>query len=395
MNRYEKIQIGDTAEIKHFVTQNDIEHIVELSGDNNKIHVDNDYVSKTSFKKPIVHGMLGVSFISAILGTKLPGHGSVWVSQNLEFLLPVRVGDELTIRVEVLKKIDRMMMIELQTDIFNQNMQKVTSGIGKAKIIEQEIEEVEEEKKKQNKIALVIGGTGGVGKAACIQLAREGFDIAIHYHQNKELAYKIKEEIFSLNRKAICVRADITDISQVEQMIEKVVAEFETISVLVNCSTLAIPTIKFEDIEWNIIQKHIDINVKGNFNILKYVVPVMEKNKYGKIITITMQAAESLPVAQWLPYITGKSALAGFSKALAIELAPKGIRVNMLSPGLIDTDLISNIPEKERLLIASKTPLRRLAKTGDIANAIVFLASETSDFMTGETIRINGGQVML
>jgi 3-oxoacyl-[acyl-carrier protein] reductase len=121
----------------------------------------------------------------------------------------------------------------------------------------------------------------------------------------------------------------------------------------------------------------------------------MEKNKYGKIIAITMQAAEVLPIARWLPYITGKAALGGFSKALAMELAPKGIRVNMISPSLVDTNLISDIPETDRLIIASKTPLRRIAKPEDIANTIFFLASAESDFITGETIRVSGGQIML
>lgn len=395
MNRFDIIKVGDKAELKHTVTQADIENFVELSGDDNKIHVDTEYVSKTSFKKPIAHGMLGVSFISTILGTKLPGHGSVWVSQNLEFLLPVRVGDELTIKAEVLKKTERMQIIELQTDIFNQYNQKVTTGTAKAKIIEQEIQAEPEKEKNSKKIALVIGGTGGVGKATCLKLAKDGFHIAVHYYQNKELAKSIKDEIVSQGQKAICVTADITDNLQVREMVDNIVQNYETISVVVNCSTISIPNIKFEDTEWELIQKYIDIIVKGNFNVLKYVVPIMEKNKHGKIITITMQAAECLPVAQWLPYITGKSALSGFSKALAVELAPKGIRVNMISPGLTDTDLIADIPEKERLIIASKTPLRRIAKPEDVANAISFLASEKSDFITGETIRVNGGQVML
>ncbi|HEV3251814.1 MAG TPA: SDR family oxidoreductase, partial [Puia sp.] len=106
------------------------------------------------------------------------------------------------------------------------------------------------------------------------------------------------------------------------------------------------------------------------------------------------QAIET-PNAEWLPYITAKTALHGFGKALAVELAGKGIRINMISPGMTETDLIADIPEKARLVTAAKTPLRRLAKPGDIASAISFLASDKSDFITGETLRINGGQVMI
>ena len=136
MKNYEEINIGDTAEIKHTIIQTDIEKFVDLTGDDNKLHVDEDYASTTSFKKPVAHGMLGATFISTIIGTKLPGDGALWFSQNLEFLKPVRVGDELRITAKVIKKIDRTRTIELQTDIYNQHKQKVTTGISKVKLVE-------------------------------------------------------------------------------------------------------------------------------------------------------------------------------------------------------------------------------------------------------------------
>jgi 3-oxoacyl-[acyl-carrier protein] reductase len=110
---------------------------------------------------------------------------------------------------------------------------------------------------------------------------------------------------------------------------------------------------------------------------------------------VTSQWSEALPMAQLLPFITAKGALSSFAKALATELASKGISVNIVSPGLADTHLIADISEKDRLLIASKAPLRRLATPEDIAGAIGFLASSQSAYLTGETIRVNGGQSML
>ena len=120
MRKFNSILVGDKAELIHVITQSDINQFVELTGDDNKLHVDVEYASTTSFKKPVAHGMLGASFISTIIGTKLPGDGALWYAQNLEFLQPVRVGDELRITAEVTKKIDRTKTIELQTDIFNQ-----------------------------------------------------------------------------------------------------------------------------------------------------------------------------------------------------------------------------------------------------------------------------------
>jgi len=181
MSKFEDIKIGDRAELKHVITQNDIEKFVELTGDDNKLHVDKEYASKTIFKKPVAHGMLGASFISTIIGTKLPGDGALWFSQNLEFLLPVRVGDEITIRAEVIRKLERDKVIELKTDIFNQDKQKVTTGQAKVKVIERELKnEPTAEDNKVPKTALVIGGTGGIGKATCLTLARDGFDVIVH-----------------------------------------------------------------------------------------------------------------------------------------------------------------------------------------------------------------------
>ena len=128
-SRYSKVNVGDTETIKHTITEADINTFVSLSGDNNKLHVDADFAKKTSYKKPVAHGMIGASFISTIIGTKIPGDGALWYSQNLEFLLPVRVGDTLTVVASVLKKIDRQNSIELQTDIFNQYKQKVTPPV--------------------------------------------------------------------------------------------------------------------------------------------------------------------------------------------------------------------------------------------------------------------------
>ena len=121
----------------------------------------------------------------------------------------------------------------------------------------------------------------------------------------------------------------------------------------------------------------------------------MKKLGYGKFIFLTSQVTENVPPANWSFYTTAKYSLNGFAKSLAVELAAHNINVNLVSPGMTETNLIADIQEKTKLLVAAKTPLRRLAKTEDIANAISFLASDKSDFMTGETIRVNGGQVML
>jgi 3-oxoacyl-[acyl-carrier protein] reductase len=394
--RYNEIEVGMVKELTHKLTQDDIKRFVELTGDDNRLHTDIEYASKTSFKKPVAHGMLGASFISTIIGTKIPGDGALWFSQSLEFLLPVRVGDSLTIIAEVVKKDDRNCIIELKTDVVNQNKQKVIQGFAKVKVIEQEKSNQisVEESLIDKKIALVIGASGGIGSAVCKALANAGFDIGIHYYSNLTLAENLLSEVLTTGRKAFLFKADITVSNEVKEMVSDVLNRMGTITALINCTTSKIPTIKLADLQWVDFEVHINNQINGTFNLVKNIVPIMEKNGYGKIITINSQALDN-PSADWLPYITAKGALMGFTRALAFELAPKGIRVNSVSPGMTDTDLVSDVPDRVKLVIAAKTPLRRLATTEDIARSVVFLASENSDFLCGETIRVNGGQIMI
>ena len=394
MKKYNSIKIGDNAEIKHIITQEDIKIFVDLTGDDNKLHVDEEYASTTPFKKPIAHGILGASFISTIIGTKLPGDGALWYSQNLEFLQPVRIGDELRITAEVINKIDRTKTIELQTDIYNQHRQKVTTGISKVKLVETTLPNEKEKKTEPRKTALIIGGTGGIGSATCIQLAKDGFDVVIHYLTNIAKAGELKNQLEIIGRKAIVVTGNIVSFSDVQEIKEKSIRALDGISVIVNCSTIPVPNIKFSDLEWEDMKAHYNANIKGTFNLLKAFVPAWEKEHFGEFIALTTLYTEKQN-AQLLPYITSKTALNGFVKALAFELGPKGIRINLVSPGMVDTQLIADVPEKTRLLSAAQTPLRALASAEDVAGAISFLASDKSNYLTGETIRVNGGQFML
>lgn len=392
MARFDEILVGQVAELEHVVTEKDLERFVELTGDDNRLHVDPSFAARTSFKKPVAHGMLGASFISTIIGTRLPGDGALWFSQSFEFLLPVRVGDKLTVRAEVLKKIDRMQVIELQTDIYNQLRQKVTTGVAKVKVVEFEEESVAEPKPARS-VALVVGGSGGIGAAVCRNLAAAGFDVAVHCRTQTEKAAVVARSVEETGQKAIVVTADIRQEATVGEMVHKVQRHLGDITVLVNCATAPMAPIRWSDVQWQDIEAHLQTALQGAFHLVRHVAPQMEANNYGKIIHISAQTIDA-PMGGQLPFITAKAALQGFSNALAIELAHAGIRVNLVSPGMTDTDQLSEVPERIRLMAAARVPLRRLAKPEDVAGAVAFLASKQSDYLTGETIRVNGGQVM-
>jgi 3-oxoacyl-[acyl-carrier protein] reductase len=396
MSKFSKIKLGDKAELRHKISASDIDAFVDLTGDDNKIHINNEYAQKTSFKKPVAHGMLSASFISTIIGTKLPGDGALWFSQKLSFLLPVRVGDEILVKAEVVKKIEKQNIIELSTDIFNQKNQKVVEGLASVKVIEPEVESEEQLEEPDEKIALIIGSTGGIGTSVSKRLALEGYKLILHYNKNKALANNLKNELEELSgNKPIVVQADITDEHSVFNLFSRIERDYNTISAFVNCATFPIPQTPFLQIGWEEVSNQLDINLRANFLLLKRVIPIMLKKKKGKIITISTEAIESTPASDWISYVTAKSALSGFVKSLALEFGPKGININMVSPGMTDTDLISDIPEKARLLYAAKVPSRRLAKPEEVAGVVKFLVSEDSNYMVGETIRLNGGKNMI
>lgn len=398
MDRYEEIKVGDYAELRHTITAMDIEKFVDLTGDDNRLHVDAEYASKTSFKKPVAHGMLGASFISTLIGTKLPGDGALWFSQSLEFLLPVRVGDEITITAKVLKKVDRERVVELQTDIFNGNKQKVTSGIAKVKVVAilPEIVEVEAftGNKVEKKVAVIIGATGGIGAATARKFAENSYDLVLHYNANADKAKALRDELQKLGGKVSIVQGDIRKFETVEKLYEASQRISPNVNAVVHAATISLIAVAWEDLEWEMIQSQIDINIKSSFLLAKRFLPLMKSDNSSGFVFVSTQSVET-PVTNLMHYITAKSALVGLAKSMAIDFAKKGVRVNLVSPGMTETDLISEVPQKARLLIEAKCPRHRLARSVDVANAIYFLASEEADYLTGETIRVNGGMVML
>lgn len=393
--RYEDIYVGQKESLRHKVTQSDIEKFVDLSGDDNKLHVNKEFAAKTSFKKPVVHGMIGASFISTIIGTKIPGDGALWFSQTLEFLLPVRIGDEITVTAEVTKKIDRDRTIELNIEIQNQNRQVVTRGVSKVKVLEEleaAVETLRQETEK--KVALVVGATGGIGSAVAKQLAMDGYDVVLHYHSNKDKANLLKKEIEEQTEaNAYTIQADINDERDIENLVNQSMREAYRVDCYVNCASTPIPPINVTDLNYSDFEKQMDLNIKINLSFIKKLLPQMLERKYGKIITVGSLFSDK-PNPNLVHYATAKAALEGFTRAMAFELAPKGIRVNMVSPSMIATDLTADIPEKMKLLSAMQTPLRRLATPEDVAGAVSFLASNKSDYLSGEVIHINGGQLM-
>lgn len=393
MNSFEEIKIGDTAEILHEITEDDVKRFSDLTGDTNPLHIDETFAATTTFKKRIVHGMLAASFVSTIIGTKLPGHGSLWMSQNLRFLRPIRIGDTIHIVAKVTHKSISQRVLTLETIIFNEYNQKVIEGEAKVKVLKKTKENIEMNNTKHG--AIVTGASRGIGAAIAVKLAKDGFGILINYRESKEEAESVLKKIIENGGKAYIFQADVRDQNKIEEMVRYALEKFSKIDLLVNNATSSVLTKSFEELLWTDIQEHIDVQLKGAFNTCKTVIPHFVANKRGKIINIGSIFIDNVPPSKLYGYVVVKTALSSFTKSLALEYGPKGLNINMVSPGMTETALIADLPEKVKMITEMQTPLRRLAKPEDIANVVSFLASDSANYLTGETIRVCGGQIMI
>ena len=391
---FEEIKVGDSASIERQIRAADVRQFADLTGDDNPLHVDREYAETTAFKDIVVHGMLGASLLSTLVGTRLPGEGALWISQSFDFLLPVRLDDTLTVSCTVKVKHERERLLELDARIENQRKQTVLSGKGTVRVLEPPSTAAEPPPARPA-VAIVSGGAGGIGRAICRTLANDGHAIVLTYRSQQTRTSNLVAEINESGGQALAVQADITDEAAVQKLVEATTKKFGGVGALIHSVSPPIHAANFEDITWDDVAEHIDVDVRAAFLLAKACVPQMRAQGYGRIVAVTSQVLDGAPTPKWTAYAIGKAALATFTRSLAVELGPAGITVNCVSPGMTDTNLIGDIPERMRLVLARQAPLRRLGRPEDIAGAVAFLVSARADYITGETIRVNGGQISL
>jgi 3-oxoacyl-[acyl-carrier protein] reductase len=395
MDKFDSISIGTKAEVIHKITEKDIENFVSLTGDNNPLHVDSEYAQNTEYKKNVVHGMLSASFISTLIGTKLPGDGALWFSQTINFLSPVWVGDEIVVTGEVIQKSESQRTLKIKIDIVNQHKQKVIEGECLVKVVKEVSGTREKDSSVERKTVLVIGGTGGIGSSIVNRMAEAGYNVAFSYYSSEKGATELVNSLKKKRSNAISVKTDIKSERDIKNLLSTTINTFGSIDVIVNTATEKIIPKKFQQVEWDSIQEHFNNQVKGLYLLSKEAIPYFETRKKGKVICISSIYADGMPPKELFDYVIAKAALNAFVKSLAVEYGPKGITFNLVSPSMTQTSLITDVPEKTKILNSMQTPLRRLANPEDVAGIVAFLAGSDSDFLTGENIRVTGGQVMI
>ena len=235
--------------------------------------------------------------------------------------------------------------------------------------------------------ALITGAGRGIGKTIALKLAESGVDIVLA-DTSPEVA-EVRAEVESLGRKCLTFEADVTDLEAIETMVKKIIDELGSIHILINNAGITQDNLflRMKPEQWS---KVIDVNLNGVFNVTKAVIQPMVKQRSGKIINISSVVGFSGNPGQ-VNYSSTKSALVGFTKSLAREVGARGVTVNAVAPGFIDTAMTQALNESQQEAILQQIPLGRMGDANDIANAVAFLASEEASYITGTILHVNGG----
>jgi 3-oxoacyl-[acyl-carrier protein] reductase len=246
--------------------------------------------------------------------------------------------------------------------------------------------------KLQGRTALVTGGSRGIGRAIALALAEEGADVAVNYVSNEAAARDVVEHIQKMGRRAILAQADVGDYPDVFRMAQEILRELGHLDILVNNAGVNSDKtfVKMDHASW---RKVLGINLDGVFNCTKVFVDQMLRQKYGRVVNITSVIGQIGNFGQ-ANYAASKAGVAAFTKSLAKELAGKGITVNAIAPGFIETEMVSSIPEKVRNRLLEQIPLGRFGTAVEVARAAVYICSSDGDYITGAELSINGGLLM-
>ncbi len=246
----------------------------------------------------------------------------------------------------------------------------------------------------QGKAALITGASRGIGKAIALRFAREGCDLALNYvgdpaRDNAAEAEAVAGEIRALGRRCVCVEASVTDLPQVEAMVAAAIEALGKLDILVNNAGITRDRTlkKLAKEDWDSV---LAVNLTGAFHCTRAVIEHMRERGYGRIVSLSSVVGQMGNIGQ-TNYAASKAGLIGFTKSLAREVARRGITVNAIAPGFVETEMTQAMPPETLAQVTASVPMGRLARPEEIADAALFLASDLAGYVTGQVLGVNGG----
>ena len=246
--------------------------------------------------------------------------------------------------------------------------------------------------KLKGRTALVTGGSRGIGRAVALAMAEEGADVAVNYVSSEGAAKEVAEQIGKMGRRSVLAQADVADYPDTFRMAHEVLKEFGHLDILVNNAGINSDKtfVKMDHSSW---RKVLAINLDGVFNCTKVFIDQMLKQHYGRVVNMTSVIGQIGNFGQ-ANYAASKAGVAAFTKSLAKELAGKGVTVNAIAPGFIETEMIQGIPDKVKERLLGQIPLKRFGTPQEVARAVIYICSSDGDYITGAELSLNGGLLM-
>lgn len=392
---FRSCKVGDSASMVLQLTPKLVADFASYTGDYNPLHMDQSYASQTQFKRRVVHGMAYGSFISRLIGMDLPGEGALWTSQSYNFAKPVFLGDTLTLTVEVVQVTESTRTLKLNALAVNQDSEQVMSGTGEVMALERQVVH-SLPAKSSTTLALVTGGSRGIGAAVVQEFALRKIPVVFTFRQRSEEALALRDRLRSEGAKIWTFPYNAEDGTRgATDLLREIASEAGDPTALVACAASTDFYGGTAETEWDKIERQIQIHVGSVYSLTKSMIPAMEQNGSGSVVLLGTSYLGGTPPLNLIPYLTAKHALQGLMKSMAVELGPKNIRVNMVSPSMTETELLSRVPQRQVKVAAQQNPMRRLGLPDDIAKAITFLCSSDASYVNGHNLIVSGGSAML
>lgn len=383
------IRAGQEATVRQRITADVIRATAEVTGDFNPLHVDLDAALLLGQSRPVAHGVILLGIISRLIGMELPGPGSVWFENDVEFLAPVYPDDEIEITAKVTHVSLATCVVILALSGTKQQGTPILRGHAKVRVSSM-MPSGKDSMEDREKVALVTGGSRGIGRTISETLGNRGMRVVVNYRSDQSGADETVAALRKRGCEATAVAADVSDPEGARSLYEKIVATYGQLDVIVHSATPPIVPRSYLETTAEELRSFFDTYVVGLHELVRLSVPGMKERKFGRVIGILSSYTAEVP-AKFLAYITGKQAMLGFCRALAVELGPWNINVNMVSPSILLGARTDELGVAAREMIARKTPLRRIGTPGDVAPIIAFLASSESSFISGANIPVTGG----
>lgn len=366
-----------------------IQATATLTGDWNPVHVDEAAARELGESRTVAHGVILLGLVSRLIGTQLPGPGSIWFANDVEFVAPVHAGDEVEVHVRVARVSVATNVVVLDMTARRLPDTPVLRGTAKVRvsgIIGQRDHPMED----SEKTALVTGASRGVGRSIAVSLAARGMRVAVNYRTDEAGARDTVAAITDAGGRAAPMAGDVATADGAARLFDQTMSAFGRVDVIVHNATPPIVAKPYLETTSTDLRSYFDTYVLGLHELVIRAAPQMKERKHGRIIAMLSSYTSEMP-PKFSAYITGKHALMGFCRALAIELGPFGITVNMVSPSMLIGPKTDELGMAGREILTRKTPLRRLGDAEDVARTVTFLAGNEASFVSGANVPVTGG----